>query len=104
MARLRIREVDSRSYLTCQRDSDHLKRSGGTAKYADASQMFVTRANGVVLPRAKTLRFEAIAVRPSDAMVVPPNSMKVSRVRNFLFRSEVLSGFGLAAAPVNVLK
>jgi protein involved in polysaccharide export with SLBB domain len=83
---------------------DYLKLSGGPTKYADTSQMFVIRADGSVVSRAKFSHFEAIAVRPGDAVVVPSNAMKVSMIRNFLDWSQVLSGFGLAAAAVNVLK
>lgn len=83
---------------------DYLKRSGGPTKYADASQMFVIRANGSVLSRAKQSHFETIAVRPGDALVVPSNTFKLSLIRNLMDWSQVLSGFGLAAAAVNVLK
>jgi polysaccharide export outer membrane protein len=83
---------------------DYLKLSGGPTKFADASQMFVIRADGSVVARAKLSHFESIAVRPGDAVVVPSNSMKVSMIRNFLDWSQVLSGFGIAAAAVNVLK
>ena len=83
---------------------DYLKRSGGPTKFADTSQMFVIRANGSVLARAKLSHFETIAVRPGDAVIVPANTLKSSLVRNFMDWSQVLSGFGLAAAAVNVLK
>lgn len=83
---------------------DYLKRSGGPTKFADTSQIFMIRANGSVVARAKVSHFEAVAVRPGDAVIVPSNTMKISLVRNFLDWSQVLSGFGLAAAAVNVLK
>ncbi len=83
---------------------DYLKRAGGPTKYADVSQMFVIRANGSVISKAKLTHFDAVAVRPGDAVIVPSNAMKVSLIRNFLDWSQVLSGFGLAAAAVNVLK
>ena len=83
---------------------DYVKLSGGPTKYADVAHMFIIRADGSVVAKTKTYRFEAIAVRPGDAVVVPPNAMKVSKVRNFLDWSQVLSSFGIAAAAVNVLK
>lgn len=83
---------------------DYLKLSGGPTKYADPSQMFVLRADGSVVSRAKLSHFESIAVRPGDAVVVPPNALKVSKVRNVLDWSQVLSSFGIAAAAINVLR
>jgi protein involved in polysaccharide export with SLBB domain len=83
---------------------DYLKRSGGPTKYADVSQMFLIRANGAVVSKAKLSHFDSVEIRPGDAVIVPSNSMKFSMIRNFLDWSQVLSGFGLAAAAVNVLK
>jgi polysaccharide export outer membrane protein len=77
---------------------DYLKRSGGPTKYADVSQMFLLRANGSVVAKAKLSHFDSIEIRPGDAVIVPSNSMKVSMIRNLLDWSQVLSGFGLAAA------
>jgi hypothetical protein len=37
-------------------------------------------------------------------VIVPTNFTKVSKVRELLDWSQVLSGFGIAAAAVNVLK
>jgi len=83
---------------------DYLKRSGGPTKYADVSQMFLLRANGSVVAKAKLSHFDSIEIRPGDAVIVPSNSMKTTMLRNLLDWSQVLTGFGLAAAAVNVLK
>jgi polysaccharide export outer membrane protein len=83
---------------------DYLKLSGGPTRYADAARMFVIRADGSTASRAIDSRFESIRVEPGDAVVVPTNLMKISKVRSLLDWSQVVSGFGIGAAAVNVLK
>ncbi len=83
---------------------DYLKLSGGPTKYADAAHMFVIRADGATVSRAADSRFESIRVQPGDAVVVPTNLTKMSLMRNLLDWSQVISGFGLGVAAVNVLK
>ena len=82
----------------------YLKLAGGPTKYADASHVFVIRADGSVVSKRGSSRFESIMVRPGDAVVVPTNLMKISKVRNLLDWSQILTGFGIAAAAVNVLE
>jgi hypothetical protein len=41
---------------------------------------------------------------PGDSLIVPANSMKISKVRTFVDWSQVVSGFGIGAAAINVLK
>jgi len=83
---------------------DYLKLSGGPTRYADAAHMFVIRADGATVSRANDGRFESIRVQPGDAVIVPTNMVKISKVRNFLDWSQVISGFGIGAAAVNVLR
>jgi protein involved in polysaccharide export with SLBB domain len=83
---------------------DYLKLSGGPTKYADAPHMFVIRADGATVSRANDSKFESIRVQPGDAVIVPTNLMKMSFMRNLLDWSQVISGFGLGVAAVNVLK
>jgi protein involved in polysaccharide export with SLBB domain len=83
---------------------EYLKLSGGPTKYADTGQMFVIRADGSTASRRNDLRFESIRVEPGDAVVVPTNLMKRSGVRALLDWSQVISGLGLGAAAINVLK
>jgi protein involved in polysaccharide export with SLBB domain len=83
---------------------DYLKLAGGPTKYADASHMFVIRADGSTASRANDSRFESIRVEPGDAVIVPTNLLKMSKARMLLDWSQVVSGFGLGAAAVNVLK
>jgi protein involved in polysaccharide export with SLBB domain len=99
--------VYNQSTFLYKRDSnirDYLKLSGGPTKYADAGHMFLIRADGATVSRAADSRFESIRVQPGDAVIVPTNLMKMSLMRNLLDWSQVISGFGLGAAAVNVLK
>jgi protein involved in polysaccharide export with SLBB domain len=99
--------VYNQSTFIYQPESDvrnYLKLSGGPTKYADPSHMFMIRADGSVVSRAKDSRFESIRVQPGDAVIVPTNLVKISKARNMLDWSQILSGFGIAAAAVNVLK
>jgi polysaccharide export outer membrane protein len=99
--------VYNQSTFLYQPDSnirDYLKLSGGPTKYADAAHMFVIRADGATVSRAADSRFESIRVQPGDSVIVPTNLMKMSLLRNLLDWSQVISGFGLGVAAVNLLK
>lgn len=86
------------------RVSDYLKRAGGATKLADQGHMFILRADGSLYAKAAHGHFLDDRMHPGDALVVPTNVSKVSRARTFLDWSQVISGFGVGAAAVNVLK
>jgi polysaccharide biosynthesis/export protein len=83
---------------------DYLKESGGATRLADQGHMFVLRADGSVYARAANSHFFSERLNPGDTVVVPTNVTKISRVRTFLDWSQVISGFGVGAAAVNVLR
>lgn len=88
---------------------DYLRQAGGPTPYADKGHIFVIRANGSIIARearssAFTARFDTLRMYPGDSVVVPTNVTKISRLRGFVEWSQVFSGFGLAAAAVNVLR
>ncbi len=88
---------------------DYLKEAGGPAPSADKNHIFVIRANGFIVARETRSRpfnanFESLRMYPGDTVVVPTNLTKTTRMRELLDWSQVFSGFGLAAAAVNVLK
>ncbi|MEO5775140.1 MAG: SLBB domain-containing protein [Sphingomicrobium sp.] len=58
-------------YRQGQRVADYLRQAGGIQKIGDKSQIFVIRANGVVLPRRDALRAYAL---PGDLIFVPVNA------------------------------
>jgi protein involved in polysaccharide export with SLBB domain len=83
---------------------DYLQQAGGSTRMADEKHMFVIRADGSVYSRAINRRFENERLNPGDSVVVPTNVTKISKMRNVLDWSQVVSGFGIGAAAVNVLK
>ena len=96
-------------YASDFRLGDYLQEAGGATSYADKSHIFVIRANGSVIAREMrsgpfSANFESLRMYPGDTVVVPTNVTKTTRMRALLDWSQVFSGFGLAAAAVNVLK
>lgn len=96
-------------YASDFRLGDYLKEAGGPTPYADKSHIFVIRANGSIVAREMrsgrfSANFESLRMYPGDTVVVPTNVTKTTRMRALLDWSQVFSGFGLAAAAVNVLK
>lgn len=92
-----------------QRLGDYLRQAGGVTPYADKGHIFVIRANGSIIARearsaAFTARFDTLRMYPGDTVVVPTNVTRISKLRGFVEWSQVFSGFGLAAAAVNVLR
>ncbi len=88
---------------------DYLRQAGGPTPYADKGHLFVIRASGAIIARearssAFTARFDTLRMYPGDTLVVPTNVTKISKLRGFVEWSQVFSGFGLAAAAVNVLR
>jgi len=88
---------------------EYLRQAGGPTRFADKSNMFILRADGSVFSAANHNNmfrghFESLRMFPGDSLMVPSNVIKVSRMRTLLDWSQVFSGFGLAAAAVNVLK
>ena len=91
------------------RVGDYLNEAGGPTRYADNSRAFVIRADGSVTARdARTKqykgRFESLPIHPGDTLVIPTTVMKSSVIRNLRDWSQVISGFGLGAAAVSVLR
>ena len=91
-------------YTPASHMRDYLKLSGGPTRYADPAHMFVIRADGSVVAKANHSGFESLDVEPGDAVVVPTNLLKTSKMRMAMDWSQIISGFGIGAAAVNVLK
>lgn len=90
------------------RAGDYLKQAGGPTRYADRGHAFVIRADGsVVSHNAKSTSFakgfDSLQMFPGDTLVMPTVINKSSLVRNLTDWSQILTGFGLAAAAINVL-
>jgi protein involved in polysaccharide export with SLBB domain len=96
-------------YSTDLRLGDYLQDAGGPSRYADQSRMFVIRADGSVIARQMrshlfAANFDSLRMYPGDTLVMPTNVTKTTVLRGLLDWSQVISGFGIGAAAVNVLK
>jgi protein involved in polysaccharide export with SLBB domain len=102
-------------YEKGKRVKDYLYLAGGPDRNADKKREFILRADGSVVSyqygsslgqRALFVdhNFEDIAMLPGDTIVVPPNIEKGSVLRNLTDISTILTGFGLGAAAIQVLK
>jgi polysaccharide export outer membrane protein len=101
-------------YEKGRRVKDYLRLAGGPDRTADRNHEFVLRADGSVVSHQYSSfgqralfadhDFEDIALLPGDTIVVPPVVEKGSFLRNMVNISNILEGFGLGAAAINVLK
>jgi protein involved in polysaccharide export with SLBB domain len=90
------------------RTGDYLKKSGGPARAADRSHMFIIRADGSVVSRStgSTLfakSFDGLPMYPGDTLIVPTYINKSTFTRNLMDWSQIFSNLALGAAAVNIL-
>lgn len=88
---------------------DYLEKAGGYTRTADKTRVYLIRADGEVVPRVghESLlgkAFDAQHLQPGDTIVVPEEVMKTTFMKGLKDWSQVITGFGLGAAAVNVLK
>ena len=91
------------------RAGDYLKQAGGPTRYADRGHAFVIRADGSVVSHSANSTFfakgfDSLHMFPGDTLVMPTAINKSSLVRNLTDWSQILTGFGLGAAAINVLR
>jgi protein involved in polysaccharide export with SLBB domain len=91
------------------RAGDYLKQAGGPTRYADRGHAFVVRADGSVVSHSANSPFfakgfDSLHMFPGDTLVMPTAINKSSLVRNLTDWSQILTGFGLGAAAINVLR
>ena len=89
--------------------ADYVALAGKPNRIADRKHAFIIRADGSVFSRGSaqgTLsnNFESTRINPGDSIVVPEKLIKPPFLRDLIAYSQVLSGFGLAAAAVEVIK
>ena len=109
-----VYNANSFLYEKGSRVKDYLRRAGGPDRSGDRKREFVLRADGSVVSRQYTgpehksifasKDFENVMLYPGDTIVVPPIIQKGAVLRNLSNISTVISGFGLGAAAVNVLR
>ncbi|HEY7335878.1 MAG TPA: SLBB domain-containing protein [Bryobacteraceae bacterium] len=95
-------------YRPGMRIADYMREAGGPKREADKGRIFVIRADGSVVPKQGfnpfTKSFEAEKLNAGDSIVVPQAIFRTGFMRGLRDWSQVLSGFGLAAGAVNVLR
>jgi protein involved in polysaccharide export with SLBB domain len=102
-------------YEKGKRVKDYLYLAGGPDRNADKKRAFILRADGSVVSNQYSAslgqralfvsrNFEDITMLPGDTVVVPPIVEKGSVLRNLTDVASIISGFGLGAAAINVLK
>jgi len=88
---------------------DYLRQSGGTTRSADASRVYVIRADGSVRGKHSgsgwlSSSFESDRLNRGDTVVVPEKLDRVGFIRNLKDYTQIFSQFALGAAAINVLK
>jgi len=109
-----VYNANSFLYEKGSRVKDYLRRAGGPDRSGDRKREFVLRADGSVVSRQYigpahrsifvSRDFENVVLYPGDTIVVPPIIQKGAVLRNLSNISTIISGFGLGAAAVNVLR
>jgi len=88
---------------------DYLRQSGGTTRSADASRVYVIRADGSVRGKHSgsgwlSSSFQSDRLNRGDTVVVPEKLDRVGFIRNLKDYTQIFSQFALGAAAINVLK
>jgi len=88
---------------------DYVALAGNPNRYADTKRAFIIRADGSIYSRERAQHllandFASAPLYPGDSIVVPEKPIRPSVTRNLLDYSQILSGFGLAAAAIEVVK
>lgn len=101
-------------YQPGKRVRDYLRLAGGPDRTADRKREYILRADGSVVSyqysnlgqRAlfANRTFDDVVLAPGDTIVVPPIVERGSALRNLVNFANVVEGFGLGAAAVEVLK
>ena len=91
------------------RASNYLHMAGGPNRDADRGQIFILRADGLVIGRRAgqsifSSGFENARLYPGDSVIVPEKHIKPGPMSTFLAWSQMFSQYALGAAAVNVLK
>jgi polysaccharide export outer membrane protein len=95
-------------YQPERRVADYLALSGGSTKFADASGLFVIRANGTIISKRQSGFFLSSIDReklmPGDTIVVPEDFDRVNWTNVLKDWGTIFYQLGLGAAALKVLK
>jgi polysaccharide export outer membrane protein len=101
-------------YEKGERVKDYLHLAGGPDRNADRNREFILRADGSVVSHQyasfgqralfSNRSFADVTVLPGDTIIVPPTIERGSTLRNISNIANIVEGFGLGAAAIQVLK
>ena len=96
-------------YSASRRLADYVALAGRPNRIADRKHAFIIRADGSIFSResakgALSNNFDGTRINPGDSIVIPEKLIKPPILRDLIAYSQVLSGFGLAAAAIAVIK
>jgi polysaccharide biosynthesis/export protein len=86
-----------------KRVKNYLQLAGGADRTADSHRMYLLRADGSVVSNRHG-GFGEVRVYPGDTIIVPTAVQKAGVLRQAADIATILSGFGIAAAAIEVLK
>jgi polysaccharide export outer membrane protein len=90
------------------RTPEYLSKAGGLTRDADASRVYIIRADGSVLGKQRgsswlTAGFQNQRLMPGDTIVAPERLDKAGFTKNLKDYTQILSQFALTAAAIHVL-
>ena len=91
-------------YMEKRQVKEYLHLAGGFTRNADEDRMYIIRADGSLVPKRNTSKFEKLELNPGDSLVVPEHLFKTTFLRELRNWSQVVSQFGLGVAAINVLR
>jgi protein involved in polysaccharide export with SLBB domain len=86
-----------------RKERDYLRKAGGPDRQADRKRMFILRADGSVYSNQYG-DVERARMFPGDTVVVPQRISQHALLRELVDISSIVTGFGLGAAAITVLK
>ena len=91
-----------------KRVGDYLAQAGGVTKRADASGIYLIRADGTVVSRRQSGsilgRLNNLKPAPGDSIVVPEDLEYVTWTKSLKDLAQIFYQFGLGAAAIKVLR
>jgi protein involved in polysaccharide export with SLBB domain len=90
-------------FVRGRRERDYLRQAGGPDRNADKKRTFILRADGSVFSRQYG-DVDRATMFPGDTIVVPPNFNHSAILRDLVDISQVIGGFGIGVAAINLLR
>jgi polysaccharide export outer membrane protein len=101
-----VQSVTSHLYRANLTRSDYIALSGGLTNHADASRIYVVRANGSVVANSShffRVNSEALKIHPGDTIVVPLNTEQLPPLPMWEAITTILYNIAVSVAAVHSL-